>query len=296
MPRRRSARRTCARRRTARSRSAGRRPRARAAPAAPARSSAARPASARTRRASPRSFAAVACRVVALGDARPACGPSRPAPRTRCPRRRPASGPGASRSSPTSPSRYFSNSQASRLLPMPAWPVIETSRARRSRVGGVEELLEQRAAPRRGPRTAPRGPPRGRGPPRSATTRSARQAGTGRGLALAAPARPPARRRWPRRRRARSPRRPGRCPASAHRLQPAGGVDQVAGDHPLAAARRWSPPPRRSAPPRARRERLRPAAEAGHRGDELERGAHRPLGVVLVRHRARPRRPSPRRR
>ena len=38
---------------------------------------------------------------------------------------------------------YFRNSQARRLLPMPAWPVIETRRVRRSRAGGVEEVLEQ---------------------------------------------------------------------------------------------------------------------------------------------------------
>ncbi len=37
---------------------------------------------------------------------------------------------------------YFSSSQTSRLLPMPPGPVIETSRARRSRPDRVELLLE----------------------------------------------------------------------------------------------------------------------------------------------------------
>ena len=38
---------------------------------------------------------------------------------------------------------YFRNSQARRLLPMPAWPMIETRRARCSRDGRVEQVLEQ---------------------------------------------------------------------------------------------------------------------------------------------------------
>ena len=71
---------------------------------------------------------------------------------------------------------YFSNSHASRLLPMPAWPVTETRRTRRSRAGGVEQVLEQAqlvvAADER--RLEPSARPR---PPRSATTRSARQPG-----------------------------------------------------------------------------------------------------------------------
>ena len=50
---------------------------------------------------------------------------------------------------------------------------------------------------------------------------------------------------------------------------------------------RPSRPPRRSARPRARRER---GVELGHRGDEVERSAHRALGVVLVRDRRPPHR------
>ena len=44
------------------------------------------------------------------------------------------------------PSRYFSNSQASRLLPIPAWPMSDTRRSRFSRAGGVERSLRRRSS------------------------------------------------------------------------------------------------------------------------------------------------------
>ena len=83
----------------------------------------------------------------------------------------------------TRPSTYFSNSQASRLLPMPPGPVIETQ-ARPTLAGDdVEQVLEQAQldvpADERRLQAAER-----LRPPRSATTRRARQAGTGAALPL----------------------------------------------------------------------------------------------------------------
>ena len=94
-----------------------------------------------------------------------------------------ASGPGASRPSSTRPSMYLRNSQASRLLPMPAWPVTETSRARRSRAVAWRQSLSRRSSSSR-PTNGASSPRDRPGPPRSATTRSARHAGDRRGLAL----------------------------------------------------------------------------------------------------------------
>ena len=45
--------------------------------------------------------------------------------------------------SSTRPSMYFWNSQVSRLLPVPAWPVTDTNRRRRVPIGGMEQVLEQ---------------------------------------------------------------------------------------------------------------------------------------------------------
>ena len=86
-------------------------------------------------------------------------------------------------------------------------------------------------------------------------------------------------------------RAPGRL-ADQHRpglgggLDPRGGVDQVAGDHPLAfGADRHG---------RLAGEHARPRREARiellHCGDQVERGPDRPLGVVLVRDRRPPHR------
>ena len=78
---------------------------------------------------------------------------------------------------------YFSNSQASRLLPIPACPVTETTRSAAFPGGRVEQLLEQRQLRRPADerRLELAGPP---GPPRQPTTRSARQSRTGSGEAL----------------------------------------------------------------------------------------------------------------
>ena len=117
-------------------------------------------ASGRYRRASAASFARAtsARRTRRSGPGR---GPSRRAPRRRGPRRRPATGPGASRSSSTRPSMYFSSSQASRLLPIPAIPRIETSRARRSRAVAWSSSLSRRSSSSR-PTNGPRGGSSGR--------------------------------------------------------------------------------------------------------------------------------------
>ncbi len=74
---------------------------------------------------------------------RSACAPSRRAPSRRRPRRRTGSGRGARRRRSARPSMYFSNSHASRDLPMPAMPVTETSCARRVLGRRVEQLLDE---------------------------------------------------------------------------------------------------------------------------------------------------------
>lgn len=81
------------------------------------------------------------------------------------------------------PSTYFSSSQARRLLPMPPGPVIETSRGRRSRpVVAMRSLSSRISSPR--PTNGGSGRSARPWPPRWATTRRARQAGTGLSLPL----------------------------------------------------------------------------------------------------------------
>ena len=132
----------------------------------------------------------------------------------------------------TTPSRYFSSSQASRLLPMPAWPTSETRRARRSRPVAWNCSFRKRSSSVR-PTNGGSSASGRRAPPRSPTTRTARQAGTGAALPLSScsPAaleldgglggQP---------RRLADEHAAGR----RSRLEPGRGVDQVAGDHPLA--------------------------------------------------------------
>ena len=129
------------------------------------------------------------------------------------------------------PSRYFRYSQASRLLPMPAGPTMLTSRLRPSRLVAWKASLSTRSSSSRPTNGASRASVRLR-PPRSATTRSARNAGTGLDLplrfaspigskAIAADAA-----RW-----VDSP--TSTVPGSATRLESRCRVDDVAGDHPL---------------------------------------------------------------
>ena len=68
------------------------------------------------------------------------------------------------------------------------------------------------------------------------------------------------------------------------RLDPRGGVDDVAGDHPLAlGADRHRRLAGHHAGPGAQVGDANLVAERGHRGDQVERGPHGPLGVVLGR-------------
>ena len=118
--------------------------------------------------------------VASSRDARRAGGPSRPAPSSRCPRRTRGAALVPEDVS-TTPSMYLRNSQARRLLPMPAWPRTVTSRARRRAPLAWSWSLSSRSSssrPTNGGSSVPLRP----APPRSATTRSARHAATGASL------------------------------------------------------------------------------------------------------------------
>ena len=78
---------------------------------------------------------------------------------------------------------YFSSSQASRLLPIPAGPVMETNRARGSRPVVASSSLSSRSSSSR-PANGGSGRSLRPWPPRCATTRTARQAATGAALPL----------------------------------------------------------------------------------------------------------------
>ena len=270
----RAARRTCARRRRA-APGRPRRCRSRAARGGPARSSGARTRRARDRRRSPRSSS---------GSSRSSSVSSRPARRrTISPSAQnvipsPYAGlrPSCHQIGSTRPSRYFSNSQARRVLPIPPIPVTDTRRARCSRAGRMEEVLEQAqlvvaadegglerlrpvaAAPLR---DDPQGAPGGdRGGLALEVLLAGRLEGDRRG-------------RGPLRRLADQDRARG-----GGRLEPGGRVDEVAGDHPLVRGTdRDGGLAGEDAGPGGDRRPERP-----DRIDELEAGADSPLGVVLV--------------
>ena len=186
-------------------------------------------------------------------------------------RRRPATDPGASRRRATIPSMYFSSSQASRLLPIPAIPVTETSRARASSSTAWRRSLSSRSSasrPTNGGSSLAR-PVAGRR--RSRHARSARQASTGLGLPAEGLAGRAAPRRSPRRSPAGSARRSGRFPA---RGRPPGGE------------RRRSPG--RRSPGRGRpRRRLPPLPRSSPRPARPASPAASPTAI------AEPRRPAP---
>ena len=171
---------------------------------------------------------------------------------------------------------YFENSQASRLLPMPAGPMTETSRARRSRPVAWNRSLSRRSSSSRPTNGASSVSARLR-PPSSATTRSARQAGTGLALPLSvcSPASSNAialaAARW-----VASPTRT--VPGGATDWSRDGGVDEVARDHALVrgADRDRGLAGQDAGPGLDRR------PERADRVDELERGPDGALGVVLV--------------
>ena len=276
-----SARRTCAMRRTA---ARGRCPPARrpAAPAARARSSA-------------RSSASGTCSRRVGGHLRAGRRARRPSTQAaagadhlaqrpeRDPlRRTPVSGPGATRPSSTTPSVYLLNSHARRLLPMPAGTDDRHEARPPLARGGVEQVLEQAhlvvaaherrlqalgaaatADLRHDAQRTPRGD-RGRlalevllagrlerdAVRRGAHGRLTDQHGAGRG----------------------------------HRLEPGGGVDEVARDHPLVRGA--------DGDGGLAGEHAGPGLDAGaqlaHRVDQLQRGPHRALRVVLARDRRAP--------
>ena len=187
----------------------------------------------------------------------------------------------------TTPSTYFRNSQARRLLPMPAWPGDrdEPRRAARATVAW-NRSLSRRSSSSRPTNGASRRLARPR-PPRSATTRSARQAGTGASLPLSSCS-------------------PAGSKAIALARRPLG---RLADEHGARAARRdWSrdavltrspatmpwfvaPIVTAASPVRTPARAWMPGPERADGVDELERRPGPPLGVVLVRRPARPRRP-----
>ena len=167
---------------------------------------------------------------------------------------------------------------------MPACPVIETSRTRRSRDVAWNRSLSSRSSASRPTNGASRRSSRPR-PRRSATTRSARHAGDRRDLALEQLLAG----RLVGDRAATSPggstRRRARRPAGASRLEPGRRVDEVAGDHALAArAERHRGLAGQHAG--ARLEARCPAARTASTSSRP--GPDRPLGVVLVGRRGAP--------
>ncbi len=177
---------------------------------------------------------------------------------------------------------YFSNSHASRDLPIPATPTTETSCARDSSARRVEEVLQkaqlalaadERCFEARRPTLA--------ASVRDHAERPEQRHGLGLALQLVLACVAVVDRRL-----AGAP----RCIADEHgarlggRLDPRGGVDEVARDHALVGRaqrdRRFAGEDAGARPERG--------VEARHRLDELERRPHRPFGVVLVRDRGAP--------
>ena len=180
---------------------------------------------------------------------------------------------------------YFRNSQARRLLPMPAGPMTDTSRVRLSRAVAWNRSLSRRSSSSRPTNGASSALAADCARRRSATTRRARHAGDGRLLALEQSGRQPARMRSRCRPRAKVASPTRTVPGGATRLQPRGGVDEVAGDHALVggADRHRGLAGQHAGARLARREPMLPTEV-----DQVERGADRALGVVLVRDRRAP--------
>ena len=188
-----------------------------------------------------------------------------------------ASGPRATSTRSTTPSTYLRNSHARRLLPMPACPVIETRRTRRSRAVAWNRSLSSRSSASRPTNGASSRSSRPR-PRRSATTRSARQTRHRRDLALEhllagllvgdRAARSPGG----------STRRRGRLPGGATDWSREAVLTRSPATIPwsLRADRH------RGLAGEDAGARLDPGSERSDRVDELEARADRALGVVLV--------------
>ena len=175
----------------------------------------------------------------------------------------------------TRPSTYLRNSQASRLLPMPAGPMTLTSRVRASRPVAWNRSLRSRSSSSRPTNGASRPSDRPR-PPTSATTRSARNALTGASL--------PFRTRLAGgleddRLRGRSLGRLAHEHGSRRRdaLEARRRVHQVAGHHPLSLR----PERDRRLAGQHGRARLEPGLERRDACHQLHRGADAELGIVL---------------
>ena len=159
-------------------------------------------------------------------------------------------------------------------MPIPAGPMTETSRARCSRSVAWNRSLSSRSSAARPTNGASSVSLRFR-PRCPATTRAARHAGTGAALPLSTCRRRARTRstRWPR---GGSPRRP--APARRRdRLEPGGGVDEVARDHALVGG----PDGHRGLTGEDAGPRLDPGPRRGHGLDELEGRPDGALGVVL---------------
>ena len=179
--------------------------------------------------------------------------------------------------SPATPSRYFSNSHAIRDLPMPGTPTIESRCARPSSAVAWKSSFTSRSSRSR-PRNGGSRPAERPSPFRAATTRSARQSGTGSAFPLSSCS--PASAYAIEASLARFVASPTRTlPGSAHTLDAGGGVDEVAGDHALSLGAEGD----RGFAGEDARTRLQLRVEPGDGRDEVERGSHGPLGVVLLR-------------
>ena len=178
---------------------------------------------------------------------------------------------------------YFSNSQPAATCRCPP-PRDETSCGSPLLRRGVEQLLDELqlavAADERRLEPAPSRiePPRPRrreGRARAAPARPCPSARAG----------PRPRRRSPPRSRASSPRPTSTVPGRCSRLNAGGRVDEIAGNHALTVAPSVTAASPVRTPARARSSRIE--LRASH-GDEVERGANGPLGVVLLRDRRAP--------
>ena len=189
----------------------------------------------------------------------------------------------------TTPSRYFSSSQASRLLPMPAWPTSDTRRAAPLAPDRVELLLQE--AQLVGPADERR--LEGVGPPGAAALADDTDRQPGRDGRRPCPSAPGRRRGRTRSR----PRRRSRV-ASPTRTPPGGATDwsraAVLTRSPVTIP--WPSAPRVTAaspvrtPTRTCEIDARLLAECRDHVDEVEARADRPLGVVLVGDRGAPHR------
>ena len=185
----------------------------------------------------------------------------------------------------TSPSMYLNSSHDSRDFPMPATPVIETTCAlRSSAVAWKSSLGTRNSRPDR--RTAI--PARSSGATASERDHShGAESACVSDLPLSSCS-PGISRRWPLQSHARRFGHQDRSRRSRG-LDARGRVHEVAGNHPLPlGAQSDGGLTGGDARPEGERRRPHLLAERGHGSDEVERRAHRALGVVFLRDRCAP--------